>query len=157
MVVRLMAGEDVAIGAELRSRFSRSRAGSSPVPEAPRRTVGELLAAAKAFREQRQREEARKAAEEKARQDHLAAVARQKHLDSLAGREPELWTKVEELAATKLPKSYDLAVQHLVDLRDLAARKGAEADFSRHLAMLREAHARNPASSERLQDKGLCL
>ncbi len=155
LLVRLLAGEDAALGAELRSRFNRSRAGSTPVPEAPRRTVRELLAAAKAFRERRRRGEAHRAAEEKARQDRLAAVARQKHLDSLAGREPELWTKVEALAATRLPKSYDLAVQHLVDLRELALRKGAEADFSRRLAMLREAHSRKPSFIGRLQDKGL--
>ena len=155
LLVRLIVGEDAVLGAELRSRFNRSRADSSPVSEAPRRRVGELLAAAKAFREQRQRKEARKAAEEKARQQHLAAIARQKHLDALAGREPELWTKVEELVATKLPKSYDLAVQHLVDLRDLALRKGAEADFSRCLAALREAHSRKPSFIGRLQGKGL--
>jgi hypothetical protein len=155
LLVRLMAGEDAVLGAELRSRLNRSRADSSPAPEVPRRTVGELLAAAEAFRAQRQREEARKAAEEKARQEHLAAIARQKHLDALAGREAHLWTKVEELVATRLPKSYDLAIEHLVDLRDLAARKGEQAGFSRHLTNLREAHARKPSFIGRLHDRGL--
>jgi len=156
LLVRLVAGEDAVLGAELRSRFNRRRADSSPVPEVPRRRVGELLAAAKAFRERRQREEARKAAEEKTRQEHLAAIARQKHLDALAGQEPELWTQVEELVATKLPKSYELAVQHLVDLRDLAVSKDEEAAFSRRLAVLREAHSRKPTLIGRLRDKGLC-
>ncbi len=154
LLVRLMAGEDAALGAELRSRFSRSRAESSPTPVAPRRTVGQLLAAADTFRAQRERKAARKAAEEKARREQLAAAARQKHLDGLAGREPGLWTQVEELVATKLPKSYDLAMQHLVDLRDLAVRKGEEADFSRRLARLREAHARKPSFIGRLREKG---
>jgi uncharacterized Zn finger protein len=117
--------------------------------------VGELLAAAQSFREQRRRQEARKAAEAKARQEQLAAIARQKHLDALAGREPEWWAKVEELVATRLPKSYDLAVQHLVDLRDLAIRKGEGADFSRRLAVLRDAQARKVTFIGRLQDKGL--
>ncbi len=40
------------------------------------RPVGELQAAAEAFRAQRQNQEARKAAEEKARGEHLAAIAR---------------------------------------------------------------------------------
>jgi hypothetical protein len=155
MLVRLMAGEDAALGTELRSRFNRSRADGSPTPEAPRRTVGQLLAAAESFRAQRERGAARKAAKEKARRERLAAIARQKHLDALAGREPELWTKVEELVSTKLPKSYDLAVQHLVDLRDLAVRKCEEADFSRRLAKLREAHARKPSFIGRLREKGL--
>jgi hypothetical protein len=155
LLVRLAAGEDAVLGAELRSRFNRSRADSSPVPEVARRTVGALLAAAKAFRERHQREEARKAAEEKMRTENLAAIARQKHLAALAGREPELWTQVEELVATKLPKSYDLAVQHLVDLRDLVVRKGEEADFVGRLAALCEAHSRKPAFIRRLQDEGL--
>ena len=64
-----------------------------------------------------------------------------------------MWTKVEELVATKLPKSYDLAMQHLVDLRDLAVRKSEEADFSRRLAMLRETHARKPSFIGRLREK----
>jgi hypothetical protein len=66
-----------------------------------------------------------------------------------------LWTQVEELVATKLPKSYDLAVQHLVDLRDLVVRKGEEADFVGRLAALCEVHSRKPAFIRRLQDKGL--
>jgi hypothetical protein len=155
LLARLMAGEDAVLGAELRSRFNRGRVGGGPISKAPRRTVGELLAAAEAFRERRGREEAQKAAEGKARHEHQAAVARQKHLDALAGRELELWTQVEELIATRLPKSYDLAAQHLVDLRDLAVRKGAEADFSRRLAGLHEAHSRKPTLIGRLQDKGL--
>ena len=36
-------------------------------------------------------------------------------------------SEVEALVATKQPKKYDLAVQHLVDLRDVAARQGNEA------------------------------
>ena len=63
--------------------------------------------------------------------------------------------RVEELIATKLPKSYDLAVQHLADLRDLAVRNGGEAEFSRRLAMLRLAHSRKPTFTGRLQQQGL--
>ncbi len=155
LLVRVMAGEEGALGAELRSRFTRTRVVSHPVPRVPPRTVGELLAAAQSFREQRRGQEARHAVEERARQDHLAAIARQKHLDGMADHEPELWAKVEELIATKLPKSYDLAVQHLVDLRDLATRKGEGDDFSQQLAVLRTAQARKPTLIGRLRDKGL--
>ncbi len=156
LLVRLMTGEDPGVGVELRSRFNRSRSQSSPALEVRRRTVGQLLAAAKAFTAQRERGEARRAVEAKERQERLAALARQKHLDSLVGQDSELWTKVEELVTTKLPRSYDLAVQHLVDLRDLAVRKGVETDFSRRLALLREAHSRKKQTFiRRLQEKGL--
>jgi hypothetical protein len=60
-----------------------------------------------------------------------------------------------EYSFGSLPNGYDQAVQHLVDLRDLAVRKGAEADFSRRLALLRETHSRKPSFIRRLQDKGL--
>ena len=72
-----------------------------------------------------------------------------KHLDQLAGNEPVLWKKVESLIATKQPKSYDQAVELLVDLRDLAARAGG-ADFRRRVEALRNAHARKPTLIDRL-------
>ena len=155
LLIRLLNGEDAALGAELRARVNRSQANRSPVPEVPRRTAGELLAAADAFSEERQRKETRRAAQEEARQERLTAIARQKHLDALVGRESKLWAEVEELVATKLPKNYDLAVQHLVDLRDLAARKGEESDFLRRLAVLHDVHARKPSFTGRLRDNGL--
>ena len=76
-------------------------------------------------------------------------------MDTLAGREAELWAKVEELVATRLPKSYDLAAQNLVDLRDLAVRKGEGDDFSRQLAVLCEAQGRKATFIGRLRQKGL--
>ena len=155
LLVRLMTGENTGVGAELCARFLHSRAAKSPVPDAPRRTAGQLLAAAEDFRIKREGEEARKEAEEIARQERRAATARRKHLDALVGRESELWTKVDELVATKLSKSYDVAVQHLVDLHDLALRQDEEADFSRRLGAFRTAHSGRSALVRRLRDKGL--
>ena len=65
-----------------------------------------------------------------------------------------LWKKVEELIATKLPKSYDQAVEVLVDLRDLAARNEG-ADFGRRLEELRAEHDRKRTLIERLHQEGL--
>jgi hypothetical protein len=155
MLVRVMEGEGPHIGMDLCSQFSRHRAARNPVAEPARRTVAELLTAAKTWGEKRRGDEARKAAEEKARRQHLEAIAREKHLDSLAGRIPEVWAKIEELVASRQPKSYDLAAQHVVDLRDLAARQGGEADFRQRLAALREAHVRKQTFIARLRDKGL--
>src|SRR6266516_3622006 len=91
-------------------------------------------------------EENRKAAREKAEQERLAAITREKHLDSVAGRVPELWRQIDELIATKQPKSYDPAMQHLLDLGDLAKRRGKESDFAKHVSAPREAHSRKPSS-----------
>jgi hypothetical protein len=96
-----------------------------------------------------------RAAEEKARREREAAILRAKHLDKIAGREPELWNEVENLISTKQPKSYDSAVGLLVDLRDLAARKGKTNEFQARLDAIRVAHVRKPSFIERLRKAGL--
>jgi len=155
LLVRLVEGGDAHLGTELHTRFLRDRSARTPVTEGPRRTVGELLAAAEAQGRKRRQEEARAAAEAKARREREAAIAREKHLDALASRGPELWASVNELIATRQPKSYDAAVRHLIDLRDLATRQGTMAEFARRVAALREAHVRKQAFVTRLGPAGL--
>ena len=116
--------------------------------------MGHLLQAAEAFATERKRIEAEKRAMEKARRGREAAIAREKHLDSLVGREAKLWTEVDGLVATKQPKNYDQAVRLLVDLRDLAAR-GKGSDFGLRIEALRQAQARKPSFVERLRKAGL--
>lgn len=105
------------------------------------RTVAELLSAAKTYAEEREREERQKDALEKARQAQQAAMARKRHLDSLKGRSDTIWATVETLVATRQPKSYDQAVQHLSDLRDLAGLEDRQAGFKKRLAVFRNQHA----------------
>jgi hypothetical protein len=93
--------------------------------------------------------------EEKARRAREAEIARAKHLDEIAGKEPELWNQIETLIATKQPKNYDRAVELLVDLRDLAARKGKKEDFGSRLDALRVSQARKPAFIEKMRKAGL--
>jgi len=95
-------------------------------------------------------------ARQKARREREAAIAREKHLDGLAGTEPALWREVESLIAAKQPKAYDQAVAVLVDLRDLAARKGV-GGFRQRLETLRGEHSRKPALIARLNAAGLLL
>ena len=85
--------------------------------------------------------------------DDSASVpaARARHIDRLAGQEPRLRAEVERLVPTKLPKSYDQTVSHLVDLRDLAARDSRDrsTDFATRLEHFRAAHARKPSRLDR--------
>jgi len=76
------------------------------------------------------------------------------HLNSISGRTAELWEQIEQLIATRQSKSYDLAIQHLADLHDLAARKGTQSEFATRIASLRQAHARKPGVLARLNEKG---
>jgi hypothetical protein len=103
---------------------------------------------------ERTRIAAEKSAAEKARRAREAAAVRAQHLDSLAGREPQLWRKIEDLVATRLPKDYDETVRLLVDLRDLSAR-GDSNGFQTRLDGFRSAHARKPSLLTRLKQAGL--
>jgi hypothetical protein len=153
MLVALVSDEGAQIGGELLARFRRERrplGASGSSSEKPRRTVNELLRGSK----ERRRMTERKAAEDRARREREAMVARAKYLNGLVGREPTLWTKVERLVAEKLPKSYDQAVKLLLDLRDLSGRKGG-GDFRQHLQVLRAANARKTLFIDRLKRAGL--
>lgn len=154
LLARVVTG-DAAVASELIQRM-RGRGGVADAGSASprRRTVAELLREAEHAADERRRVAAEKAAKEKARRERAAAAARIKHLDKLAGTEPTLWKRVEELVATKQPKRYDEALMLLTDLRDLAARKDGDV-FRRRLEALRTEHARKPSLIERLQRAGL--
>ncbi len=157
VLARLIAGEDLAPATELRRRFMRecNQRGERTAKQPRRRTAGELLRSAEDLVEENRRVAAQMAAEEKARRERETAILRAKHLDEISGREPGLWNEVENLISTKQPKSYDSAVELLVDLRDLAARKGKTDEFRTRLDAICMAHARKPSFIERLRKTGL--
>jgi hypothetical protein len=72
ILVRLMTGEETEVGMGLQSRFHRTRDTNDSTVEVKRRSVSELLAAAQAHSHERQQEQARKAAIEKARRQRQA-------------------------------------------------------------------------------------
>jgi hypothetical protein len=153
LITNLVIDADHAQIAELRQRFLKERTGNGG-PATTGRTVGQLLRAAEAYTTERRRIEAETRAKEKVRREREAAIAREKHLDSLVGREAKLWTEVDSLVTTKQPKNYDQAVKILVDLRDLAAR-GKGSDFGLRIEMLRQSQAKKPSFIERLRKAGL--
>jgi len=157
VLATLLANEDLSLTKELFRRFIKERSSRSQQTDEKRekRTVGELLQAAEEHAEKRRRAAARKAAEERARREREAAERREKYLNEIASREPNLWNQVEILISTKQPKNYDQAVRLLVDLRDLASRKGKMDEFVRRLSVLRAAQARKPSFIERLSKAGL--
>ncbi|MBM4026027.1 MAG: hypothetical protein FJ280_11570 [Planctomycetes bacterium] len=156
LLTRLIVEEDLTLATELQHRFLKDRdAGRRPGPPAARRTVGELLQAAEIRAEERRHAAARKRAAEKERHEREAAKARAKHLDEIAGRQAQLWTKIDNLIAAKQPKPYDEAVRLLLDLRDLAQREGKQDEFRRRLEAIHTAHARKGTFIQRLHKAGL--
>ena len=119
------------------------------------RSVGELLSAAEAHEKERTKEEARKRALKKQQQEHLAEIAREKHLESLKGQDETIWTTVEALADARKAKGYGPAIQHVIDLHDLAQRENRQAEFTERLAAFRVRHAGKRALIDRLAKAGI--
>jgi hypothetical protein len=117
--------------------------------------VADLLAAAEERAEIRRGQEAERLATERARLEHEAAAARVGHLESLVGREEDLWRQVEELVESKRPQEYDRAVQLLTDLHDLSVRQNCVATFAARLSSLRERYATRRGLLSRLDGAGL--
>ncbi len=143
-------------GAEILRRYDLTQKSGSPSESQPtRRTVGELLAAASERAALKARLAAERQAAERVRKEREAVAARTRYLDQLAGSEESTWRKIERLIQTKQPNKYDISVNLLLDLRDLAARCKREADFRAALGQLRDSHAAKPSLLRRLLDAGL--
>jgi hypothetical protein len=130
---------DLALGGELLRAF---RATARERQSGARRTVGELRAFAESRRAEREGAEAARAAKAKA----AAEAARQRQLNKLAREGDGAWTKLEKLVEAR---SYDEAVTLAVDLRDLATRDGAPADFAARLKAMRKRQLRRRAFFDR--------
>jgi hypothetical protein len=157
ILTRLVMDGEQACAWVLRKRFCEKRAGDAAGPTvapAARRSVDELLEAARLHKEQRLRLEAERLASEKERRVREAVIARQRYLDGIAGRKSLLWNEVDVLVATRQPKRYDRAVELLIDLRDLDARS-ATGEFQLLLEALRKKHAGKPSFIKRLGQAGL--
>lgn len=155
-LVRLMQGEGGPAAGELLRlwRASRVRAEGKGAAAPPRRPAGELLAARDRVAGARERKAAGRAAREHERRVRDAAAARERHLDSLAGRENALWRQVEEAIGTRKPAEYDRAVELLKDLRDLADRTATGGEVARRVGDLRQRHRTKPSLIARLARAG---
>lgn len=147
MLLELAERDNPHFRAELLRCFEESHATSSgekSVPDTPRRTVAELLAAGKAHADQKRK-----------RRQRAQAAARTSYLNALAGQEPQTWQKVEALIQTKRPSDYDQAVQLLKDLVDLGARTGRAGEVAERLQELSQRHSGKRSFIRRLADAGL--
>jgi hypothetical protein len=143
---------------DLLRRFNQYRL--SPALRAERvdsqpRTVSQIMALAQVHTDQRIRREAERKAAEKEKQERARTSARVKYLDKLAGREAQIWEQVDALAQTKQPNNYDRALSHILDLRDLASRRGQQVHFDSALERLRMNHRAKTTFLRRLSNATL--
>jgi hypothetical protein len=158
LLLEAAAGNNPHFRVELLRPFKQDRLpseGHSEQAAPPRRTVSELLSAAKSRARERERREAERKAAEKAKLEREKAAARAKYLETLAGREKQVWEQVDELIRTTQPKNYDRAVNLLADLRELAAQRGREGEFDSALEQLRALHSSKPSLLRRLEEAGV--
>ena len=157
LLVRFSLGEELHLGTEIIGRYLKQKKDMvmPPILKPRKRTVGELLLLGEELRDNRRRAKAEKAAQEKAQLEAKAAAHREKYLGGLAGREMETWLHVDRLISTKQPARYDEAVRFLVDLRDVAVRKGKMEKFLEHIARLREQHEKKPSFLKRMEKADL--
>ena len=94
--------------------------------------------------------DAEQKAKEKARKEKEEAIAREKYLNGLTGRENKIWKKVDTLILTKKPKAYDEAIRLLIDLKDLAKKNNTTSLFKSKLMTIRENHSRKSSFINRI-------
>lgn len=150
LLLRVVQGDGGSVRTEL-LRELRGPVGAI----AGHRTAGELLEAADAHRVERERLAAQRRAEQRARREREAAIAREKRLESLAQSEEQVWQRVSELIDTKRPGEYDNAVALLVDLKAVGERAGRAEEFERRIEELRLVHRRKPSLIARLDRAGI--
>jgi hypothetical protein len=153
LLSRLYRGDDPHLSAELRRRFQKARA---PIDIAgPRRTAGELRAAARRIAEERARIAEERASAERRRRQEREARERKERLSALAKRGEAAWHEVEDLIGLRNASAYDQATTLIVDLGRIADDGGEHDMFARRLAELHRRHERKRQFIVRLREIGL--
>lgn len=129
--------------------WRRLRKGQTETPKP--RTIGQLLESAEIVRQKRVKLEAEQTAAALAEKEKLERLAREKRLNEIMGNESMLWDQIEVLASEKKAKSYDAAIELLIDLRDLATREKSTADFASQLDALKQRHSPKSSFIKRIE------
>jgi hypothetical protein len=151
IVTRLIDGDNPHFSAEVRQRAIYEISGGARSDERPARTAGEIFARAETLAAERKKKQAEQRAREKARRERAEAEERKKRLESLAGKENNLWSTVDKLIATKQPRRYHEAVCLLQDLHDLAELRDQGSDFKFRMGALQRENSAKSALIERFR------
>lgn len=146
LLVGLLEGTDPLLRAATLRRAGPGRCGRAGV-----RTAAELLDQAAAQRERREQAERDRRAARSAESARRAEVARRQRLAALAAEGDGAWARVAARIAEKKPSGYDVAVDLLVDLREVCD----PVVFASRLEALRREHGRKVTFVERLGHAGL--
>jgi hypothetical protein len=155
LLIYFLSGASDRSRLELLQRFQQENAVAASHGAIERRTVKDLLTAARVRADERARELSAKRAADAARKKAKDEADRAVYLEGLAKREKAVWKQVEAYIEKRQPKDYERAVILLVDLHDLAVRQGDETGFQLTMEELRKTHAAKGAFLRRLAKANL--
>jgi hypothetical protein len=155
LLIDFLSGSSDRCRLELLQRFQRENAVATSLGAVGRRTVKDLLTAARVRADERARQLSAKRAADAARKKAKDEADRAVYLDQLAKREKAVWKQVEAYIEKRQPKDYERAVILLADLHDLAVRQEDETGFQLTMEELRKTHAAKGAFLRRLAKANL--
>ncbi len=141
--LRRLLNDEPALHLALKKHLQKT-AGITTQPAAKgTRTIAELSKRAETIYEERKAKERRK-----------AELKRQKELDKLRGRVPQLWDLIFSLISEKRTNAYEEAIEHLVDLHNLAQHDDWEGKFQEKVNQIYETYPTLRGLHSRMKDKG---
>ncbi len=150
----LIADDQPNLVAQLRQRALGSNFGDASLSSGPRRTVSELNERARVLGKARRAREAKERDRKMIEQQREAERKRKAHIESLRGKESEVWSTIDGLLASTSSKRYVDTVSLLVDLRELAELQGTQREFQAMVNAFRATHDRKPKLIERMINEG---
>lgn len=138
---------DSAIASQLQARLRQKFAPASErlsVSDGDRRRFSELAALAETQRSRRQ-------AKEKA----TATAKRHQYLETLKPQQAKIWDTIDGLIARKQAQPYQQAIQHLIDLRDLAELEGKSAIFQARIRQMQADYSNRSGLLRRMREAKL--
>lgn len=146
LLLEIIAG-DSAIAIELRARLRQRFAQVAELAS----DGGDEQRSFSKLRELADRHRSDRKAKEKA----TAEAERRRYLESLKPKQAQIWETIDALIARKQAKSYEQAIQHLVDLRDLAALEGNSATFQAQIRQMQTTYSNRPGWLRRMRSAQL--
>ena len=146
LLVDIVTGDSV-IASQLQARLRQKFAPVSErlsVSNGNRRRFSELAALAETQRSRRQ-------AKEKA----TATAKRHQYLETLKPQQAQIWETIDGLIARKQAQPYQQAIQHLIDLKDLAELEGKLAIFQARIRQMQADYSNRSGLLRRMREAKL--
>jgi hypothetical protein len=142
-LVRLARGE-AHLSSQLLQRLRQFRQPSVPSTAEPGRSLADLMMTSITKEKSR-----------RTREQQAARQARLAQLEALAPKEASLWQEVSRLIDLQQTRTYDQAIEYLIDLRDLAEQQGRLGEFKERIRRMQGEYGDRAELLNRIQQARL--